>query len=72
MWSTQVERELVAVLAQQPARAQRVADVVEVEHVRGDDRDDALAQPVRVAQPLERLVGELGADLRVVAVAGFA
>ncbi len=39
------------------------------EHVVADDRDDVLAQPRRVVEPLQRALGNVGADLLVRALA---
>ena len=64
----QVEREPLAEARQQPPRVHGVG-LADVEHVEADDAHDALAQIGRVAQPLQRAVGELGADVGVVAVA---
>ena len=64
----ELERELVAVPGEEPARAQVVA-LPHLEHVMADDAADALAERIRIAQAPQRLAGELGADLLVAAVA---
>ena len=63
----ELQRELVSVLREKPSRAQRVA-LPDLEHMVAHDPNDAVAQRVRIAQPKQRLPGELATDLLVAPV----
>ena len=64
----QVVGERVAVLGQEAPGIAGIGRLVELEAVVGDDPDDVVPNPGRVAEALQDLVGERGADARMVVV----
>ena len=64
----QVVGERIAVLGQEAPGIAGIGRLVELEAVVGDDPDDVMPNPGRVAEALQDLVGERSADARMVVV----